>query len=187
MKGKFFIDDYFSKSWKFLYPLLGIETKPMGTYLYWEEINDCIDEYKLLVEYSKSIEVEHSSLSCIYETEDSNVYVFNLENFRADIDHFMQGSYSKFSGKAKEKVLKHWKWIKDGRQMYSSEAKLTDGDPHYHVFFYPSIFRELVAKEWHENFKYFGTYKEALDMVDNVQELCSRFDLDKETLKKKLV
>lgn len=188
MVSKYFMDDYFNKSQKFLFPLLKISEKPTATYLFWDKINESITDYFLLCEYPQKADISHEKLEAVYKTHDSVVYVFNMDDWRDDIEHFLIGAYSKFKGKTKENILKYYGWInKDGSIMHSEEVKKSNLNPHWHVFFYPAEFREEVAQEWVENFKYYKTYEEAMSITKDMTEFCSVYHKDKETLKKDMI
>lgn len=157
------------------------------TYLYWDDIDESILTYNLIVEYDKNIEIDHPLLQSIYNTVDSIVYIFNMEKYKHDIDMFLDGKYSEFSADSKQKIIKYYKWIVNGRTMYSSEAKIAEGSPHWHVFFYPRIFVNNVAKEWVYPFKYYDDEEEAFIVADTMTEFCQIFNLEKETFTKKRI
>lgn len=185
--ARFFLDKYIQKSKNFLYPILGIDTPCLNTYMYWESLDDSIDEYKLIVEYPKTVTIEHELILGVYETLDSMIYIFDIDTYAKDVDRFREGKYSEFSSKLKDRILKYYKWVIGGRIMYVSEAKETGSPCHYHVFLYPRMFVREVAEEWSTVFNYYTTYEEAMAAAMECTEFCAPPNIDKETLKKDMI
>jgi len=173
--------DYFQKSKVFLYPLLDIKkgssVTPIETYVTWGDIS--VQDNKLICLYYVRDDEEFlhyeekfllkNPLFKEYRELDENkaVYIFDLSGYSEDFLHFVNGKYSKFSQKLKDKI----------RDSYgATSANYT----YIKSYLYPE--------------DYFSTYANLLSTTDNdvsnmytllseVGELCSKPDLEKEHLK----
>lgn len=165
--------DYFQKS-KLLYPTLGIRkgqsVSLIETYVGWEDKIDIHDVKLICVYYLRKdpefIEFEKNKLlnnryfKEFYEVEDDRgVYIFDLQDYKKDWPHFINGKYSKFSEKLKNTII-------------NFHSKNTVEYSYINSFLYPH--------------KYFGIYKTLLDVdldiLVEVGELCDKPDFDKEIL-----
>jgi hypothetical protein len=113
---------YFQKSTFFLYPLLKIPkiVIPMQTYLYWDH-SDYLEKTILICRFKKftaanELKIEEANILSHplylnhYELEDDSiVYIFSLEQYKAMVELFLKGKYSKFSTKIKENILSFYK------------------------------------------------------------------------------
>jgi hypothetical protein len=165
---------YFQKSFTFLYPLLGFKRlkhpRPSQTYICWEGTAFTIEKRKLICAFTKqdteewknfeaNFLVTHKMLEQIVPIDDTTVlYVFNLHNFAADFDKFLQGKYSLFSSNAK-------KLLTDYYGTHTPEWVYVES------FLFPA--------------KYFKQYADILGMEEHqlreVGELCDLLDITKET------
>lgn len=167
---------YFQKSKTFLYPTLGYSKadliQPVETYICWTEkgkIKMKPGDYKLAVLYDntnslvfRDFEETFLRKHLHYEShhegcDNQKLYIFNLGHMKEDFDKFLAGSYSKFSDKTKEKIIKH----------YGAKTKEAS---YLTTYFYPE--------------KYFELYSELLDepveVLESIGELCDRYDPLKE-------
>ena len=106
--------DYFQKSKIFLYPLLeiqkGVKYVPINTYMAWEgqySFEDsklmCLYQQKFTKAFAKFEEFQllnHKYLDDYRELDkDLHLYVFDLVNYKKDIQNVIKGSYSKMRKK----------------------------------------------------------------------------------------
>jgi len=114
--------EYFQKSKVFLYPLLGIKKGvrfvPVQTYISWGE-KYTIDQGHLLCLYvinndnkedfnrfSNVTLASNKYFSTTHNLDENNViYVFKLKTLKQVIKKFIDGKYSTFSKRSKEKIL----------------------------------------------------------------------------------
>ena len=166
--------DYFQKSRIFLYPMLDIKrggsVTPIQTYLAWSG-NYTIKDRMFILTYTLRNDPEFKYfektklLGNRYFHDfkqldnEEGVYVFNMNDRKSDWDAIINGRYSRLSEAHKLKILNfvgkthsHYKRIES--------------------FIYPE--------------KYFGLYAELMGvnqtLLEEVGELCSKIDVDKETL-----
>jgi hypothetical protein len=166
--------DYFQKSRVFLYPILeirrGVSVTPIETYVCWDghykpEDKKFIVLYHLrndkdFISFEKSILLGNKLFYDFKPVEENKaVYVFDFSIFGEDWDNVIAGNYSKLSKLYKKKIENFY-----GRK-----------DPNFayiESFLYPE--------------KYFSMYSQIIDVPESllkeVGELCSKIDLDKETL-----
>jgi hypothetical protein len=172
MKGVY--TEYFQKSKVFLYPLLrfrsGLSFVPVQTYVCWEHLVG-IDENKFLCEYNVGITEKFESFSnsylkkhpLFYEyvqlDEDRHLFIFDFTKYKSDFKKFIDGKYSKFSLETKLIIL----------DFFGNKGNISE---------YVSLF--LSPNSAHK------LYAEALDVsikqIEEVFEVCSIPDLEKETL-----
>lgn len=165
---------YFQKSKVFLYPLLklkrGISHVPVETYVSWDGVYST-DDFKFLCVYhcerddkfqkfeSKYL-IDHKMLENIIElSEDKRVYIFNLYGYKYDFKRFIEGKYSKFSLGTKNLILNFFGNIGNISEYISS---FLDPEP------------------YHE--KYAEALQVSVESIQDVYEVCSIPDLEKETL-----
>lgn len=164
---------YYSKSKAFLYPVLGyrrVEAFKCNSYLFFEE--HAITNGELIVRYDhegelyRSFEQErispHPLLRACYKIAGGSVYIFDISGRHSDIDHFLRGEYSKFSTSMKKLILNYFG---DNIEHLSPRS-----GREIHAVLFPEGYRPLVAKQ-------LGDVP-----VENLTELASLYDLDKETL-----
>ncbi len=165
---------YFQKSKVFLYPLLklkkGAEFVPTETYVSWDGIYG-IEDYKFICVYhsertSKFIDFESKYLrdhalleNTIHLPGNKNVYVFNFKTYRFDYVKFIEGKFSQFSLGTKKQIT----------NFFGTVGKLSD---------YIQSF--LDPEDYHES--YALALEVDLETVQDVYEVCSIPDLEKETL-----
>jgi hypothetical protein len=168
-------NSYFQKSRIFLYPLLsiprGTSVTPINTYTAWEGKYDHTD-YRLIClyhlrddkefkDFEKTRLFSNQYFEEFSEVEDNKgIYVFNIQDFKNDIDLFYKGQYSKFSPYCKTCILDHF--VRSKKNFVHVESYLN-----------PEM--------------YYATYSELLEcdekILKSVGELCSIPDLEKETSK----
>ena len=168
--------DYFQKSKVFLYPLLslrkGITHVPSETFIAWNNVYDAL-ENKFLCLYSvdpeeiekfKNFEFKflksHKLFEAYYQLdEETHLYVFDFSPFKRDLEVFRKGKYSKFSIKTKDIIS----------NFFGEVGTVSNYIQSY-----------INPEEYH------GTYADYLgvkiEAIKDVYELCSKPDLDKETL-----
>jgi hypothetical protein len=164
---------YFQKSKVFLYPILGIKrgsnVVPIETYICWKgyynsedmklicvyEINKN-DEYDL---FEKDVLLKHNRLFDLVKIDSVAVLTFDFSDLGDDWNHFINGRYSKISIDFKKTILNFF-------------DKYSGNYAYMHSYLIPE--------------KYFNNYADLLgvdtDMIIKVGELCTKPDLDKETL-----
>jgi hypothetical protein len=164
---------YFQKSKVFLYPLLGVKrgmsVVPKETYVAWDKhcTSDemkliCVYDYRTDDEYKKiekNILLEHDRLSDYVKVKSEVIFTFDFSDLDDDWFHFINGRYSLFSPSVKQKILGFF-------------DKYGGNYAYIHSYLIPE--------------KYYDNYAELLDVdskiLKEVKELCSKPDLDKETL-----
>jgi|TARA_R100000084_G_scaffold109439_1_gene76827 hypothetical protein len=169
---------YFQKSKVFLYPLLGIkkgeEFVPVETYISWDGLYT-ENDYKYIVVYNCDKDLKfklfedrvlksHKLLEFATEIEkDRHIYVFDYSKFNHDFDMFINGRYSKFSTPTKNKVLKY----------FGSVGKISE---YIESFLNPLKYHEVYAE----------AFEISIETIKEVHEICSKPDLEKETLHEKI-
>lgn len=166
--------DYFQKSRVFLYPLLGIRRGasviPEITYLGWDG-NLTPEDTKLITIYpkrsdkeyqnfEKHVLINHSRASDFIELSDEQLLItFDFSDMKTDWHHFLNGRYSQMDVKIKRKI----------RDFFDKNSA-------NYVYIDSYLFPE----------KYFALYADLLnvktELLIEVGELCSKPDLEKETL-----
>ena len=169
---------YFQKSKIFLYPLLeirkGEQFVPIDTFVCWDNLYT-ENDYRYICIYNsrkdlKFINFENKVLKShrLFEfstsiDKDTQLYVFDLSEYKNDIDMFIKGAYSNFSIKSKNKILQYFGTI--GR--ISSYIK---------SYLNPEEYHEVYAKELAVDIK----------LIKEVHEICTPPNLNKETYKGKI-
>jgi hypothetical protein len=164
---------YFQKSKVFLYPILGIKrgsnVVPIETYICWKGYYNsedmkliCVyninknDEYDL---FEKDVLLKHNRLFDLVKIDSVAVLTFDFSDLGDDWNHFVNGRYSKISLDFKKTILNFF-------------DKYSGNYAYMHSYLIPE--------------KYFNNYADLLgvdtDMIIKVGELCTKPDLDKETL-----
>lgn len=167
---------YFQKSKSFLYPLLGISKinskNLIETYIEWEEgsINPnskvllCYYKNiktKVFKQYEKDVLLAHPSYIKSYEgSNNTGLYLFNLDKHAVDWKHFLNGKYSQFSDKTKYAIRRYY-------GIQTNECKYID------TYLYPDDYRKLYAELLNVD----------LTLLEDVHELCDVYDVKKESLK----
>ncbi len=165
--------DYFQKSKVFLYPLLklkkGIKYVPIQTYVCWEHVYTS-GEYKLLCEYHAKSGIAFKQFCDRYLTShvffekyldiggNKHVFIFNLSYHKNDFRRFLKGKYSQFTLDSKLTIL----------DFFSSSGKMLN---------YVESF--LSPEESHQN--YADALNIDIEIIENIYEVCSLPDLEKET------
>jgi len=169
--------NYFQKSKVFLYPLLGIkkgaEFIPAETYICWNDLFGVNDKkYILIYNEERTTAYLTFELNQIkrnpfyydsYHIEDKNIYIFDMSNKLHDFEMFLHGFYSKFSVEAKNKILNY----------FGNVGRISD------------YIRSFLSPE-----KYHQDYAKALNvelkLIEEVYELCTPPNIEKETLMEKI-
>jgi len=170
--------DYFQKSKIFLYPLLeikkGVRYVPIDTYLAWEgqySFEDsklmCLYKQKFTKTFAKFEEFQllnHKYLDDYRELgDDLHLYIFDLVNYKKDIQNVIKGTYSKMRKKTKTQIL----------DFFGDIAPISE---YIESYIYPEYYHEDYANELNVR----------IADIEKVWELCSKPDLEKETLKIKM-
>lgn len=175
MPIKSIYDRYFQKSKVFLYPLLGIKRGakivPSETYLAW---NDTIkaEDMKLVclyhprnkdydfLNYEKKVLLKHNRLHEVKIIDLQNkLFIFDFSDLKDDWNNFLEGKYSKLNPKVKG-AIKGFFDVTSANYVYMSS------------YLHPDTFFEDYAE-------CLGVDEEVLKSVG---ELCSKPDIEKETL-----
>ena len=171
--------DYFQKSRVFLYPALeirrGVSVTPIETYMSWEG-HYKIDDSKLCCLYHLRDDIdfrnfERSKLTgnkLFYDfkqvEDNKGVYVFDFSHMKDDWDAVCNGKYSTISQEFKKRILA-FTGYNNGNYAYIDS------------FLFPA--------------RYFRLYAEMMDvpeeMLKKVGELCSKPDLEAESLDVKVM
>ena len=174
MAVKSVYNKYFQKSKVFLYPLLGfkrgIKVVPSETYLAWDPFY-IPEDMKLVClyhpnksneyeKYEKESLLKHTRLCDIKEVDKHNkLFIFDFNDLKDDWEYFIKGKYSKLDPSLKGKIKSFFD-INSANYVYMNS------------YLYPE--------------SYFSNYAEVLnvdtDFLESVGELCSKPDIEKETL-----
>jgi len=174
MKIKSLNKDYIQKSRLFLYPLLGIKrgvsVTPVQTYMSWKD-KYCFTDSKLVCKYYLREDTDFKVFEevkllgnpffhAFYPLdEDTGVYVFDLSSLGEDFWKVTRGEYSQLSNVSKENI----------RSFFKSNTQ--------HYGFIQSY---LDPKSYHAMYKEMLNCK--IEALKTAHELCSKPDLDLETL-----
>jgi|TARA_R110001606_G_scaffold17735_3_gene68225 hypothetical protein len=167
--------DYFQKSKVFLYPLLGIGRKakyvPLQTYVCWDSVYS-VEDCRLILEYKtkqtkgfKDFAEKYLDNHDMYDdfvelSKDKVIYIFNLTKaFKPDHKRFINGKYSQLSLNAKILII----------DFFGDKEKAGE---YIQTFLTPDESFESYAQ-------YFKVDK---DLLESIGELCSKPDIEKETL-----
>jgi len=170
---KIIYTEYFQKSKVFLYPLLslkkGISYVPNNTYISWDNYytnKDCKlicvydDEMTSSFRHFESLNLlQHPMLFDYYNLESKSIYVFDLSQHKHDFSSFIEGYYSKFSLETKKKIL----------NFFGNTGNISK---------YIESF--LNPEEYHE--QYSESLNVDINIIKDVYEVCSKPDMEKETL-----
>jgi hypothetical protein len=166
--------DYFQKSRIFLYPILeikrGVSVTPIETHVSWTD-NYSKSDMKLIclyhlrtdpefLQFEKEKLFNNKHFHSFKQVEDNRgVYVFDFSTYEKDWNKILEGKYSELSHAYKKKI-ENFYGKRDANYAYIES------------FLYPE--------------KYYSMYAEMLkvkeELLREVKELCSEFDLDKENL-----
>lgn len=157
----------FQKSYAFIYPVLGFRrngVRPEQTYLLGDNIEDyslvCIykpiaDETWRKFEYTMLL--NHPLLQSVIPLGETTAYIFNMSDYKEDLDNFWKGKYSKLSSIAKKYIMNYYN-VTSPMFVYMES------------FLYPE--------------KYIKRYSELLavkeELLISVGELCEKPTIDKE-------
>lgn len=175
MKIKSLNKDYIQKSRLFLYPLLdikrGVSVTPIQTYMSWTD-KYCFTDSKLICKYYIREDREFKMFEEVkllgnplfhefFESEEEGVgvYVFDMSGIEKDFWRITTGKYSELSKKSKNRIL---------------------------AFFRSHTNHYVYIQSYLEPEKYHGMYAEILNCklsaLKTAHELCSKPDLEQETL-----
>jgi|TARA_B110000908_G_scaffold30768_1_gene36476 hypothetical protein len=170
--------DYFQKSKVFLYPLLklkkGIDFVPEQTFFAWEGVYKP-EECKFLCLYNTKLDNKflkfeldylnsHPLLEACFRLDDCNqLYVFDMIEYKHDLYAFIKGDYSKFSLKSKDSI----------EEFFGSVGNISK---YVNTFLYP--------EDYHTDYAEFLDVE--LSVIEEVHELCTPPDQEKETLIQKV-
>jgi hypothetical protein len=169
------------KSLAILYPLVGFkkEEEPTGaeSFLYWTEMDDSIDDYKLIVyfktnyddtfrKFEESKIKTKSNLTGCYEVEEGIVYIFDLVEYADTVAEFLEGNYSKIKIDVKNKILDY---------SDSSKDKTVRPGREIHMILFPLLYKEVVSAELGEDIR--GELAAKYDLED---EICNLKIIDKD-------
>lgn len=170
--------NYFQKSRIFMYPILeikrGSSVTPIETYVSWDE-QYSPEDIKLIclyhlrddtdfIKFEKEKLVGNKYFHSFKEVEDKKaVYAFDFSEFRSDWMNIIEGKYSQISYSYKKKIENFY-----GRRNANYA--------YIESFLYPE--------------KYYSMYSDiigvSIDILKEVGELCSKMDIEKETLHAKI-
>jgi len=192
MRSKYFITDYFQKSKHFLFPLINKKTQEglIDTFLLADHVKENINEYYLLCEIEKDVELNgdlEKYLYTTYETEDNTeLHIFDISSLSEEVEKFLAGAYSEYTIDSKNRILKYHNWNVD-----VNNVKKTFTDPNTHLHFYVTLYPEKFKQEYSEglynsNLLFFKNKDEVLNIVKTMKELCPIYDVVQETFTKQI-
>jgi hypothetical protein len=172
--------DYFQKSSTFLFPLLGIKNNTQYKFNRTYLINSkhAINQCRLYVHYIK----ENTSSYYDYEEkiifnneyyEDFNtinekevIYTFNLMKHKEDYFKVLDSTYSLLSEYTKRRIESYFGTNSENYKLVKSFL--------YPEKYYRNYARLLITKD--------SDFDNMVNLLKSVKELCSKIDLEKETL-----
>jgi hypothetical protein len=174
--------DYFQKSKTFLFPALGLRrndhTASINTFISWEE-RYSIHGYRLIVVKYGGIEdpnyrqfekvyllTNRLFEDMIYVNKNTIAYIFNLESFKEDWNHFLRGRYSKLSMTLKNRIKNYYKENTIEWEFIES-------------YLYPKNFFEIYSDLFYD----IKDRSRGIEDLKSVGELCSPYDKDLEMFK----
>jgi hypothetical protein len=188
---------YWSKSRTFLLPLTGITKIPdieFKAYVKWDEYS--IHNYELIVKanYGYRFEVFEEYLKTtllyngksfakeVYDFEGFSIMIFDISEWKKDVDLFLIGKYSKFSSDAKSNIVDFHTIYKKKKQQINIIIKSC---------IYPDVPEELLdnmtpleyaIKHYVRTPPRIKIDKDTEEAWLKIGELCSKCDEEKETL-----
>lgn len=196
-EGRYLKIGYFQKS-RILFGLIAGETYTatdkkllLTTYLFADSLDESIIEYFLYAEFEAGVELDSKITQYLYASykteEGTELYIFDLTQFKDDVEKFIDGQYSEFSKNAKRDILKFNKYpIGDDGKL---TRKLDDikGNLFFYTIFNPIECREKIAEELYEINDICSSKEEAYKILKEMREICEPFNKDRETFKNKLI
>jgi len=166
--------EYFQKSKVFLYPLLklkkGLLYVPKQTYVCWEHVH-LIEDYRFLCEYHVKMSIPFKKFCEEYLRShekfdeyvdlgnNKHLFIFDFISYKNDVDRFVIGKYSQFSFNSKLIIMDFFN-TKDAVSEYIT------------AFLSPDAYHDQYAK----------FLNISITIIEEVYELCTSPDLEKETL-----
>jgi hypothetical protein len=170
--------EYFQKSKVFLYPLLDIKKNesyvPLEAYISWDGLFTT-DDYKFIIIYSCPRHLKFKLFEDKILKKNKLYYksfiinatrhgcIFDLSEYEYDYNMFCAGKYSKFSQETKNKIIDY----------FGNVGQISE---YIKSFLKPDEYHKLYANELGVN----------ITTIEEVYEICSVPDLNKETLKEKI-
>ncbi len=170
---------YFQKSKVFLYPLLGVKKGykyvPKNTYIIWDKFYDTSD-YKLMLVYEHDgsagykifidtvLKPLHGYSGAHKISDNKELFVFDMTIFKHDFNSFINGNFSQMSMEGKNRI----------KMYFNSTGNISK---------YISSF--LDPEKFHDD--YAIAFNVDQKLIEDVYEVCSRPDMDKETFKGKTI
>lgn len=166
--------NYFQKSIVFLYPLLDMKNSymytPVETYICWENVYTISDK-KLICRYNTDVTrsfknferkfvMPNKYLEDIIYLNKCIIYIYDMNDFNEEYINFLKGKYSHFKENYKQKINKYY-------------SKQNGNNESVDSYLYPVEYHEVYADKLNVDIK----------IIMDTFELCSKPDLDKETLK----
>ena len=168
---------YFQKSKVFLYPLLGIKKGykhvQKNTYVIWDQFFDKND-YRLMAVYDNDNSVDYkvfvdtvlqplpASHAKFKISESKDLFLFDMARHKHDFDCFYDGRFSQMTVEAKRRI----------KNYFGSVGRISK---------YISSF--LDPEEFHDD--YAEAFNVSHELIQDVYEVCSKPDIDKETFREK--
>jgi hypothetical protein len=165
---------YFQKSKIFIYPLLDIKrgspSVPTETYISWKE-NYNSEDIKLIclykttndpeyVKFENEVLLKHNRLHDYIVIDDTtSLFIFDFSDMQNDWLYFIEGKYSKINDSIKKRILNYFN---------NNSANFI----YVESYLFPNKFYE----------EYASILNVDIDLLISVGELCTKPDLEKETL-----
>ena len=194
--GRYLKIKYFNKS-KLLFAF--IAGKPywkndkslIETYLFANALEESILDYYLFAEFERGVELDDKIVEYLYakyDTEDgTELYIFDLTNFKDDVDKFLEGSYSELSQERKTEILKYNGYPIDKKGDIIGGTSSIKGKLHFYSILNPEKCRDIIVNEMVTFHDIFNTKSEALNVLRVMKEICEPYNKDKETYKKNII
>jgi len=175
--------EYFQKSKVFLYPLLGIKKGirfvPIQTYTSWDSVHLMGDNFLCLYSIDHQCNTTNKQFEVFKElhlishpkykeyhkiNKELHLFIFDLSDFKKDLEKFKHGQYSQFSEITKIKILNFF-------------GKIGTISEYIESYLYPE--------------HYYDLYSELLNIpaeeLEEVGELCDKPNIEKEDFQKEMV
>ena len=194
--GRYLKIKYFNKS-KMLFafiagkPYWKNDKKIIETYLFANALDESILDYYLFAEFEDGVELDDKIIEYLYakyKTEDgTELYIFDLTNFKDDVDKFLSGSYSEFTQERKADVLRYHGYSLTKKGEIMGRIENVKGQLHFYSILNPEKTKDAIAEEMVKVHKMFDTKQEALGILQMMKEVCEPYNKDRETYKKNII
>lgn len=189
--------EYWNRADAFLTPLTGLrkdERFDPKSFLFWND--NTIHDYKLTISYNNEdpdqclafckkhvfpILDRNNYLLENYDVKGRTIFVLDISDWAVDIQHFLNGKYSKFSKQAKDMIENYHTFAKDKIPI------------HIYAVLYPNTPMEMLGsisgirerRDWYTPIEYIcrpDTYDLDYDVIKKIGEIGTLYSVETESL-----